>query len=531
MVDGGRTANMWASHRFGGARSGVPAGLLLALGLASAACAPDGAAPVDTRIAAATAPDVTGSGNLDLLFLIDDSSEMPVMQNKFVDQVPVMLNVLQSLPMGLPNIHVAVISSDMGAPGDSPDKTGCTQAGDQGTFQAQPRGTCTDSTLTPGATFISNANGVINYTASSIADVVRCILPLGGGGCQFEHPLASMVRALGADGAPAPASNAGFLRPDAMLAIVILTNQDDCSAPPNTGLYSLGDGPDNLVNSFGQLTTYRCNEFGHLCVDPHSNNPVAPPPETTPADAQGTSSAPTVNLADCQSNETGLLTSVGTFVDEIRALKPDPDHQIVVGAIVAPSTPYTVAWVPGVGGQDAASTQLWPQVEHSCGPPGASGTNPTATELPTDGSFGDPGVRLAQFVAAFGSNGLAGSVCDASYATVFQPLGDLIATNVPLSSIGVTGTTGDGGAGTANVGGSGVTGVGGAGALPGTGVGTLGGRGGAGGGVHGSTGLRSGGCSVGASAPGASGPAALVLVLALASARCRRRWAPGRGRR
>ena len=52
-----------------------------------------------------------------------------------------------------------------------------------------------------------------------------------------------------------------------------------------------------------------------------------------------------------------------------------------------------------------------------------------ATQNPTDGSFGDPGVRIAQFVNSF-QNSVLASICDASYAasmnTIAAKLGQLI---------------------------------------------------------------------------------------------------------
>ena len=104
-----------------------------------------------------------------------------------------------------------------------------TSLGDQGVFQAMPRGSCADTTLTAAAAFISNVDGIPNYLDPDISTVLQCILPLGGQGCGFAHPLASIARALGADGSPAPAANAGFLRADAILAIVILS--DGTTAP------------------------------------------------------------------------------------------------------------------------------------------------------------------------------------------------------------------------------------------------------------------------------------------------------------
>src|SRR5437868_1798050 len=75
----------------------------------------------------------------------------------------------------------------------------------------------------------------------------------------------SNLRALGADGrGAAPAENQGFLRQDALLAIVMVTNEDDCSARAGIQLYDTSS--NQSVNSvLGPPSNFRCNEFGHLC--------------------------------------------------------------------------------------------------------------------------------------------------------------------------------------------------------------------------------------------------------------------------
>ncbi len=158
--------------------------------------------------------------NLDLLFMIDDSSSMTSMQQKLLAQIPSFMQVLQGLPGGLPNVHIAVVSSDMGAVGDSTSSIGCTAQGDSGEFQYAPQGTCTTTTLTMGGTFISDVGGQANFT-DPIDKVFQCIGLLGSRGCGFEQPLASVVRALGADGTPPPSANSDFMRPDAYLGIVL----------------------------------------------------------------------------------------------------------------------------------------------------------------------------------------------------------------------------------------------------------------------------------------------------------------------
>ena len=354
------------------------------------------------------------NNKIDILFMIDNSSSMTEMQQKLVDQLPIFVSTLQAAQIP-PDLHIALVSSDMGAPGDSTAGVGCTSAGDQGQFQSLPRGTCTDTTLQNGATFISDANMTPNYTGASLGQVLQCIALLGDKGCGFEHQLASIDRALGADGAPAPTTNADFLRPDAYLGIVILTNEDDCSAAPPTTLYSLNGGEQNIANPLGPLTSYRCNEFGHVCTDPGGNQimpPLNPPNGGT-----------TLDLTNCESNDTNssLLTPVSKFVSDIRALKPDPDNQILVAAITGPSSPYTVKWAPEIGGQNTQPGELWPEVMHSCGPSNSDDVNPEATMNPTDGSFADPAVRITQFVTAFQDSVLR-SICDASYASAMSAI-------------------------------------------------------------------------------------------------------------
>jgi hypothetical protein len=491
--------------------------LLIALG-ALAACAPQAASPTETRTAAASAPDVTGPGNLDILFVIANGSAMAPIQTKLTEQIPLFMNMIGALPMGMPNVHVAVISSDLGAPGDSESSLGCTQEGDRGLFQVAPRGPCTDTTLASGATFISNVNGNVNFGAPDMSEVLQCIVPLGDTGCGFQRPLASIARALGADGTRAPLANAGFLRPDAMLAIVILGNEDDCSALlPNTAIYSLNSGMQNLTNSLGPLAHYRCNEFGHLCLDPHGDpTALIQPPETHPSDAQGPASAPTLELTDCQSNDSdGLLVPVRDLVNGIRALKHDPDHQIVVSAIVAPAAPYAVAWVPPVGGENTKPAELWPQVEHSCGPAGAPGVNPQATDTTTDGTYGDPAVRIAQWAQGLGPNVSMASICKPSYLDALVGVVNLIAANVPLVTIGEdagANSSSDGSSnGSSSGSSSGSTSTGNSGGrLTGTG----GGRG---------DGLRAGGCDVGGSAPGIAGFGPLLCLALCLVRRARER--------
>ncbi|HVV16939.1 MAG TPA: hypothetical protein VHH90_07020 [Polyangia bacterium] len=360
------------------------------------------------------------NNKLDLLFMVDDSSSMDQMQAKLKEQLPLFMQTLQAAPGGLPDIHIAVVSSDMGVPSDAAIES-CTRYGDQGMFRAAAQGGCQATTLAPGATFLSASGGIANFTGS-ISDVFQCIAVLGASGCGFENQLASIDRALGADGqGPAPAQNAGFLRDDAILAIVLLTNEDDCSAPSNTKVYSENGSPESLANPLGPISGgYRCNRYGHLCTDPQTGAKGVMPPLTPTPDATG--NPPVLNLTECESNDTdsGMLTPVRKFITDIRALKPDPDHQILVAAIMAPPAPYAVTWAPAPKG--SASSEQWPEVMHSCGAAaGVGDVNPAATDLVSDGSFGDPGVRITQFLNGFHDSVVA-SICAPSYASALTAI-------------------------------------------------------------------------------------------------------------
>ena len=327
--------------------------------------------------------------DLDIVFMIDDSSSMKELQNKLAASFPTFMNVLEGLPGGLPNVHIGVVSSSMGA-GRNPSVDHCPQGGDQGVFRAAPLGaTCAQGSLNPGQSFISHVNGATNYTGD-IADVFSCIAALGDGGCGFEHQFASVLRALGADGQPPPTQNAGFLRPDAYLMVVLITNEDDCSAPPDSALF---DSSSALISDpLGPLKSYRCNEFGHICGG------QAPP--RTPA-------GPTDLTGTCRSAEDGRLLRVADVVAALKRLKADP-AKVLVAAIAGPKAPYVVDVLP----PDLPDVAKWPAVDHSC------------METEADGSvtYGDPSVRIAAWVEAFGANGVFENICAGDFRAALQDI-------------------------------------------------------------------------------------------------------------
>jgi hypothetical protein len=339
----------------------------------------------------------TVNRDLDILFMVDDSLSMKPLINKLTTNFPVFIQVLQGLPGGLPNVHIAVVSSDMGA-GTWTGIPQCNPGGDGGKFQymvgagtASSGMPCTSTGLDANQHFISSVNGTTNFGTNPIQDVFSCIANLGDGGCGFEHQLQSVVRALNADGQGVVPGNENFLRPNAYLAIILLTNEDDCSAPSNTPLFDTNS--KFVSDQYGPLQSYRCNEYGHLC---RGN----PPPRTMAAQ---------FNMGDCvPAEEKGLLIPVSNIVKEIQSLKTDP-NQILVAAIAGPPDPYNVIMVPPTLTQDPSQ---WPNVDHSC--------------VQNSGEYADPAVRIASFVEAFGGNGLFLPICANSFAPALQTIASTI---------------------------------------------------------------------------------------------------------
>jgi hypothetical protein len=375
--------------------------LALLVGLLGA-CAPKPATTTTTDGGADAAPAFDGPPgalqsmafahpsirDVDVLFVIDDAPGMARAQAKLIASLSAFTDTLKNLPAGYPDLHVGVISGDLGA-GEN-ESPGCNLGGDHGVLWSTPRGACAATGLPAGQNFFSIIDGKTNFDPSmGLAEALACVAVQADVGCQFPHPLASVLRALGLDGLPAPPQNAGFLRPGAFLSIILLTNQDDCSAPPDADIF---DPASRLVSDpLGPLTSFRCAEYGLRCGG-------AAPSRTT----AGT-------LTGCQSAEDGTLMKVADVVASLKTIKADP-NMLLIAALSGPPEPVTVELGPPGLPNDPSP---WPSLAPSC-------TSP-------DGVAARPGVRIEQWVYAFGHNGVLATPCDDSYASSLQTIAQSIA--------------------------------------------------------------------------------------------------------
>ena len=323
---------------------------------------------------------------IDILFVIDNSGSMQNDQYALVSAAGQQLFAQLEVELGgMPDLHLGVVSTDLGA-GPYPI-SGCTGTGDNGIFQSA-RGDaapvdCTGPTDSYIVDIDDGAGGRIrNYDpVQGLAGTFSCIGRLGITGCGFEQPLEAMRRAL--DGTNP--ENAGFLRDDAFLLVVLLTDEDDCSAFDTAMFDTASTMPDDPL---GALSSFRCFEYGVRC-DPDN-------PRTLGA------------KQDCVTrDDSPYMTPVDDFAAFLATQKTDPSLVMLAG-IVPPPGPVAV-----VGAQETGN----PVLGEACTPPPI----PCPPEEP-DCSQGpvQPAVRLDAIIHSFPARYAFEPMCDDTTANMLS---------------------------------------------------------------------------------------------------------------
>jgi len=347
---------------------------------------PDGGTLVSvSQCPEGTQPRVVEVGTpvkLDLLFMIDDSPSMEEEQANLTRNFPRLMDELKNLPSGFPDLHLGVVSSDLGAGAASlPDACGVSQ-GDRGRLQVRPD--CGVDT-SQGRYLIARDGGSVTNFQGDIGDVFACIATLGTNGCGFEHQLQSVRMALSG----LVSENNSFLRPDAHLAVVYITDEDDCSAPSDTSIFS-GD-------LSGQDSSLRCSLYGHRC----NGQLVRPAVFSTPLDQ-----------CSADPNGGGKLIPVKTFIDEMKRLRTQSVTVSVIGGWPSDETDavYAIGYDPGATYNRDLLTSI----------PICKSANGRAAA----------GLRMKQFVDAFGPAGKIISICQDDFSNAMAQIGQLINTTV-----------------------------------------------------------------------------------------------------
>ncbi len=335
------------------------------------------------------------TNDLDLLFVIDNSPGMADKQTVFAANLPVFIAALDAFPAGRPSLHIGVVDTtvDIGTTAFGP---GCPSPdpGDNGLLQNLAR---VVGCSPPTGQFISdvpNGDGTSRTTnyAGTLEGALACIAQVGESGCGFEAPLQAIERAL--DGTLA--ANAGFLRDNAALGLVILTDEDDCSVS-DPSLFSL---PADQAGP----ADFRCQPlFAYTC-----DQPISP---------------------SIGSNYTNCTVRTGSYLG-------DPATYVqFLGTVKDPSA-ITVATIVGDPGITATGANI------STGPLTTPFTQSLAL-LPSctatingNPNIGRPGIRLADFAGLIGADrSRFDSVCQSDYSAALTNIAQLLSTTAITSCV------------------------------------------------------------------------------------------------
>ncbi len=299
---------------------------------------------------------------LDLLFVVDNSKHMAIRQEQLANSFKGVMEHL-NFGRGLPDLHVGVVSTDMGTGDFGGESAQCSREGNGGRIGpiAEACGLKDESYMAMqtdvDGTFRGNFDDSQNDDSKN--KVFSCMTRLGEAGCEYEQPLESMRSSLNKD----LLDGSGFLREHAVLGVITLTDEDDCSAY-NPEIFN----PDNEDFRDGD-PNFRCFQSGVICEGDDVYKPGL--------------------RANCHPRTSSdYITDVNEYVDFLKAIKPDP-RDLVLSAIIG--DPGSVRVEVDTNGQDA---QLVASCEDSMG------------------EVAYPAVRLAAFVDAFSDQGERSSLCN-----------------------------------------------------------------------------------------------------------------------
>lgn len=406
---------------------------------------------------------------VDILFMVDNSSSMEAMARELRNRFGQFFTVFQDLASAgtYADLHIGVVTSDYGAGSGS---VACTDfgLGQQGLLQpigadapatCRPAGNvnyiqykfgpdgvhnlppstraCTQDSDCPSGSCDTNrrvCNGTLpcaqdsdcptghvcgdqQVCVQSLVSTFTCMASVGTRGCGYEHVLESVRATL------VNPANGDFVRSDALLTVVFLTNEDDCSAPPDTDLFQASA---SLDAQYGHRSSYRCTRFGLTCNAPLPAN-------------HGTSSPLTCTPGGLSSG--GELYDVQRYIDlftkprsqggvkEVPArdvllvgIDPIPEggngleNQIEV-LLSNPGTSIGEPYVPCSAYDSESSPACVPVLQHSC-----------QNELQPQ-FFGDPAIRLNAVINAAPMHNIT-SICANDYTSALQGLGQRVANQI-----------------------------------------------------------------------------------------------------
>ncbi|MFH1434252.1 MAG: hypothetical protein ABIJ56_00920 [Pseudomonadota bacterium] len=309
---------------------------------------------------------------VDVLAVVDNSMSMDLRQQIFINAFGGLITSLLDPSGGTPvrDLHLGVVSTDMGVGGYTIPTCEDSVDGDDGVLLDEPHG---EGCAAAYPSFLEYAIGMEREPDTEAMETIAadfgCIARLGTNGCGWEQQLEAAFKALTVHSIPTGA-NKYFLRDDSILVILFLTDEEDCSASDMSIFDTAGiENPINL----------QC----HLHPD--------------------------------------MLHPVSRYADGLRGLRSSPDD-LIAGFIVGVPPGETAC----EGSGDAVSGCLGvPAMEERINADGNalefSCTWPPGCTFPSDCSiFGFPPRRFVQLAQQLGDKAVVRSICQDSYEPFMQ---------------------------------------------------------------------------------------------------------------
>lgn len=398
--------------------------------------------------------------DVDILFVIDNSPSMAPKQRVLAAAIPQFIseidatganyqvgivttdlgfNVADGTPVGVrfpatpqtPGSALAACDSAAGDDGVLQNKTCMDRTNLQGDAAAACQTLCPDPQYVPkgGARYIAKIDGLTNVPVKMMGgrDVgpqlaFQCLSLVGDTGCAVEQPLEAAKRALD-NHRP---DNQGFIRKTSVLAVIFITDEDDCSVQqqkrallnPAVAHTSEASCTTPSADASGACynVDYRCAALDLECDQP-MNMPGA--------------------KRNCRERPGSFLNSIDQYVNFFSSL-PNPNLVIagiwtptILDNLAADSTRSGRLFVDYVSGTSSDGLNRGRKDQAACYNP-----DPSLTSDP-NGFFGQAQLRLSTFIRRFQSKNISeNSICDAqNYPAALSVIADNIIKQFPVDCL------------------------------------------------------------------------------------------------
>lgn len=377
-------------------------------------------------------PQLPHSRSVDILFVIDDSGSMAEEQVKLVEAAGALFEQLDAVGA---NYRVGFTTTDVGNPlcPATTSEAGSLVASscetrlddflfDNGTVDVrdfacsdqcsldaaalaiQPSGIDWDTSSKPRP-WIERNEGVTNLPETTDpVEAFRCFAPQGVAGCGFESPLQAMYMASARFEASEDDSY-GFGRVDSVLAVVMLTDEADCSSNPEWAEIFSPDGNRAFWSdpAAASPSSAVCWNAGVTCTgDPNQYDGCEPADK----DVEG---------GEATNSAGAVLHPVDRYLERLEGIEAQKQDFNANREIV-----FTlIAGVQGNGADWSVTYADAADPEYQL----AYGIGPGCTSMA--GDIAVPPVRMRALAEAMDPLGLY-SVCEADYSAAMASLGERI---------------------------------------------------------------------------------------------------------